>query len=67
MLGTAPALFVANSPLIGGGTLLVVPVDEHDPQLADAFNDLLAKAYIRDEHDAVKDLLRDHGLIDLPH
>ncbi|OQQ25217.1 cell filamentation protein Fic [Prescottella equi] len=60
------ALFVANSLLIGRGTLLVVPVDEHDPQLADTFNDLLAKAYIRDEHDAVKALLRDHGITVLP-
>ncbi|WP_287219920.1 hypothetical protein [Rhodococcus sp. (in: high G+C Gram-positive bacteria)] len=42
--------------------MLVVPVDEQDPQLSDTFNDLLAKAYIRDEHDAVKDLLRKHGL-----
>lgn len=56
------ALFVANSLLIGGGRMLVVPVDEQDPQLSDTFNDLLAKAYIRDEHDAVKDLLRKHGL-----
>lgn len=60
------ALFVANSLLIGRGTLLVVPVDEHDPQLADTFKDLLAKAYICDEHDAVKALLRDHGLTVLP-
>lgn len=60
------ALFVANSLLIGGGRMLVVPVDENDPQLSDTFNDLLAKAYLRDEHDAVKDLLREHGLIDLP-
>ena len=60
------ALFVANSLLIGGGRMLVVPVDENDPQLSDTFNDLLAKAYLRGEHDAVKDLLREHGLIDLP-
>lgn len=61
------ALFAANSLLIGGGRMLVVPVDENDPQLSDTFNDLLAKAYIRGEHDAVKDLLLNHGLIDLPH
>ncbi|MFI6432916.1 Fic family protein [Rhodococcus oryzae] len=61
------ALFVANSLLIGGGTLLVVPVDEHDPQLADTFNDRLAKAYLYDEHDAVKALMRKHGLTALPH
>lgn len=61
------ALFAANSLLIGGGRMLVVPVDENDPQLSDTFNDLLAKAYVRDEHDAVKDLLRNHGIVDLPH
>ncbi|WP_336872374.1 Fic family protein [Rhodococcus qingshengii] len=61
------ALFVANSLLIGGGRMLVVPVDENDPQLSDTFNDLLARAYLQGEHDAVKDLLREHGLIDLPH
>ncbi|MFD6897734.1 Fic family protein [Rhodococcus sp. NPDC060086] len=61
------ALFVANSLLIGHGRMLVVPVDDQDPQLSDTFNDLLAKAYIRDEHDAVKDLLRTHGLTELPH
>ncbi|BAH33585.1 Fic family protein [Rhodococcus erythropolis] len=61
------ALFVANSLLIGGGRMLVVPVDENDPQLSDTFDDLLARAYLQGEHDAVKDLLREHGLIDLPH
>lgn len=60
------ASLVANSLLIGGGRMLVVPVDENDPQLSDTFNDLLAKAYLQGEHDAVKDLLREHGLIDLP-
>ncbi|MFZ2527548.1 MAG: Fic family protein [Rhodococcus sp. (in: high G+C Gram-positive bacteria)] len=60
------ALFVANSRLIGGGRMLVVPVEEHDPTLSDTFNDLLAEAYIRDEHDAVKALLRDHGLTAIP-
>ena len=61
------ALFAANSMLIGHGMLLVVPVDEHDPQLADTFNDRLAKAYILDENDPVKALLRKHGLTALPH
>lgn len=40
------ALFVANSLLIGRGRLMVVPVDERDPQLADTFNDRLARAYL---------------------
>ncbi|WP_128645447.1 Fic family protein [Rhodococcus sp. BS-15] len=60
------ALFVANSLLIGDGRLLVVPVDENDPRLSDTFNDLLAQAYIRDEHDPVKNLLREKGLVELP-
>lgn len=61
------ALFVANSLLIGVGQMLVVPVDENGPEVSDAFSDLLAVAYLRDEHAAVKDLLREHCLIDLPH
>ncbi|ORM02892.1 Fic family protein [Prescottella equi] len=61
------ALFAANSLLIGGGRMLVVPVDEHDPQLADTFSDLLAKAYIHEDHGSVKALMRDHGLTVLPH
>lgn len=59
------ALFVANSLLIGDRQMLVVPVDDNDPHLADTFNDLLAKAYVRDEHGPVKDLFRDHGLVPL--
>ncbi|MCJ0899146.1 Fic family protein [Rhodococcus sp. ARC_M13] len=60
------ALFVANSLLIGDGRMLVVPVDDNDSQLSDTFNDLLAKAYLRDEHDAVKDLMRRYGLVEIP-
>lgn len=60
------ALFVANSLLIGHGRLLVVPVDERDPQLADTFNDRLARAYLYDERDGVKALMRKHGLTALP-
>ncbi|ORW07696.1 cell filamentation protein Fic [Mycolicibacter longobardus] len=58
------ALFVANAALIGSGTgkLLTIPVDEQD-----TFNDLLARAYIFGEHDALKSLLRDQGLTDLGH
>ncbi|GBF17752.1 fic/DOC family protein [Rhodococcus sp. Br-6] len=61
------ALFTANSLLIGQGRMLVIPVDENDPAVADSFNDLLAKAYRHDEHDPVKDLLRERGLTELPH
>ncbi|MBM4574869.1 cell filamentation protein Fic [Rhodococcus hoagii] len=61
------ALFTANSLLIGRGAVLVVPMDEHDPQLADTFNDLLARAYIHGEHGAVKALLREHGLTVAPY
>lgn len=41
--------------------------DDDDPQLSDTFNDLLARAYLHDEPGPVKDLLRTHGLTDLPH
>ncbi len=60
------ALFVANTLLIASAppSLLVIPVDERDPSLADSFNDLLARAYVHDEHRGVKDLLRSHGLTD---
>lgn len=60
------ALFVANSLLIGDGQLLVVPVDENDPQVADTFNDFLAQAYIRGDHGPVKDLMRRRGLLEFP-
>ncbi|WP_235615450.1 Fic family protein [Mycobacterium avium] len=58
------AVFVANSVLIGSGTglLLTIPVDDDDPSLARMFNDLLAKAYIFDQIDEVKELLRRRGL-----
>ena len=58
------AVFVANSLLIGSGAglLLTIPVDDNDPNLARTFNDLLARAYIYDEHDGVKALLRSQGL-----
>lgn len=58
------AVFVANSHLIstGTGVLLTIPVDDNDPTLAATFNDLLARAYIYDEPDAVKALLRSRGI-----
>ncbi|MDO5082159.1 cell filamentation protein Fic [Arachnia propionica] len=58
------ALFVANAHLIthDTGLLLTVPFDEDDPSVADRFNDLLARAYVFDEHDAVRDMLRSQGL-----
>ncbi|MDP9904598.1 Fic family protein [Arthrobacter bambusae] len=61
-------LFVANDLLLGKetGKLLTIPVDEHDPRVADKFNDLLARAYIFDEHDGVKEMLRDRGLTASP-
>lgn len=61
------AIFVANKLLLDADSreLLVAPVDEDDPSLADRFNDRLALAYIRDEHDGVKELLRYHGLTGL--
>jgi prophage maintenance system killer protein len=61
------AVFVANSLLIGSGTgaLLTIPVDDDDPTLARTFNDLLARAYLYDERDGVKELLRTRGLTTL--
>lgn len=58
------AVFVANSLLIGAdaGVLLTIPVDDNDPGVARTFNDLLARAYLYDEHEAVKTLLRRAGL-----
>ena len=58
------ALFVANGQLISTGTqlMLTVPVDDQDPAVAASFNDLLARAYLYDEHEAVKTLLRRAGL-----
>lgn len=58
------AVFVANALLIGcqAGVLLTIPVDDNDPSLAATFNLLLAQAYIYDERDGVKELLRRRGL-----
>ena len=62
------ALFVANSVLIrkSAPEMLVIPVDEDSasqnyPNNAARFNDLLARAYVLDEHEGVKDLLRAEG------
>lgn len=61
------ALFAANSLLISSGTgkLLAIPYDEDDLSVSDAFNDLLARAYIFGEDDEVKALLREKGLADM--
>lgn len=57
------ALFVANTLLIAAttGTLLTIPVDDNDPNLAAAFNDLLARAYVHNDRDGVKTHLRNRG------
>lgn len=57
------AILVANAVLIRqvDPELLAVPVDERDPATARHFNDLLARAYVFDEHDGVKGLLRQKG------
>lgn len=61
------ALFVANGLLLNEGrdVLLTVPVDEKDPSVARNFNDLLARAYIFDDHTPIKDLLRKKGFAPL--
>ncbi|MET9328291.1 Fic family protein [Tsukamurella sp. NPDC003166] len=59
------ALFSANHLLLHAetGLLLVVPVSDTDPAVADAFNDLLARAYLFGEDDGVKNLLRRDGIV----
>ncbi|MEZ5212043.1 Fic family protein [Gordonia sp. (in: high G+C Gram-positive bacteria)] len=59
------AIFAANAVLIPEGRLLTVPFDEDDPGVAATFNDLLARAYLFGESDAVKDLLRRYGITGL--
>lgn len=49
----------------GAGVLLTIPVDDNDPTLARTFNDLLARAYIYDELDDVKALLRSRGITNI--
>lgn len=62
------AAFVANSLLLGSGAgvLLAIPVDDDDPGLAGTFNDLLARAYIFNEDDGVKAMMRSQGLQSFP-
>ncbi|MFV8239137.1 hypothetical protein [Mycobacteroides chelonae] len=59
---------MANSFMIGAGAgvLLTIPVDDNDPGLAGTFNDLLARAYIFDERDGVKAMLRSRGFARIP-
>jgi Fic family protein len=62
------ALFVANSVLIRSANpeLLTIPFDERDPSVAQEFNQLLARAYINNEPDGVKALLRQSGFAAVP-
>ena len=63
------ALFVANSLLIREPEpeLLVVPIDESSPYEASKsavrFNDFLAQAYVLNENDGIKQLLRAKGFV----
>jgi hypothetical protein len=58
------ALFAANALLlaVGAGVLLTIPLDDHDPEVARAFNDALALAYVRGDPGPVSALLREQGL-----
>lgn len=47
--------------------MLDVPVDDNDPELSGILGNLLARAYLHDEHSPVTELLHAHGLTDLPH
>lgn len=62
---TAP--FVANAQLLSADTekVLAIPSAEHKLSVADRFNNLLARAYIFDERNAVRDMLCSHGLTNL--
>nr|WP_274709876.1 Fic family protein [Corynebacterium sp. c6VSa_13] len=59
------ALMAANHILIHAGTgqLLMVPHRDNDPELAEAFHDALARAYIFGAEAPVRSLLLDKGLI----
>jgi len=60
------ALFTANAHLLSSEvkSLLVVPASE-SRRAADHFNDLLARAYLDNDDEGVKSLLRDEGLVPL--
>ncbi|MHA3683752.1 Fic family protein [Leucobacter sp. HY1908] len=59
------AIFAANRLLITAETnmLLTIPLDDEDPAVSDRFNDLMARAYIFDEHTAIIEYLRSYGLV----
>lgn len=58
------ALFAANALLIDAeaGMLLTIPVDDDNPDVARAFNDALARAYVLGEDEGVTAMLREYGL-----
>lgn len=58
------ALFAANTLLIEArvGLLLTIPVDDENPEVAHQFNDKLARAYMMNEDEGIKAMLRDYGL-----
>jgi Fic family protein len=57
------AILVANALVIREQPprTLTVPVDEQDPTAARRFTELLARAYVFDERDGIKHLLREQG------
>lgn len=60
------AIFAANSYLLGEGSnlLLTAPFDEQDPSVAEHFNDLLARFYVFDEKEPVRELLVRQAFVD---
>jgi hypothetical protein len=62
------ALLAANTVLLAGstGTLLVIPFDDHDPSVAEHFNDHLATAYVHADSSGVTAMLLGDGIIPLP-
>nr|WP_246372242.1 Fic family protein [Gordonia humi] len=58
------AIFAANALLIkGSDVILTIPVSEDDPTVASSFNEALARAYVFDDPDDVKAMLRSRGLV----
>ncbi len=59
-------IFTANTLLVSekAGAMLTVPVGVvHGVELSGRFNDLLARAYLFEEDDGLKTLLRAHGFV----
>lgn len=61
-------IFAANALLLARqtGNVLTVPFSEDDPEIARHFNELLARAYIHNEHVPMLDMLVEEGIKPAP-